>query len=116
MKPIIENVYIDGAKEYDVKRLWSLVKNREPKRHRVLNYDFLFDAKVWYKTPKEIIKNKRGSHWNRIKNANLKYPIIVDEDGHVVDGCHRWCKALIAKRKTIRVHIVTKKDLRKAQI
>jgi hypothetical protein len=35
----------------------------------------------------------------RINNANLKFPIIIEENGHhVVDGVHRLVKASLQKK------------------
>ncbi len=36
-------------------------------------------------------------------NANLDYPIILAEDGRIMDGHHRVIKALMEKKKTIKV-------------
>lgn len=33
-------------------------------------------------------------HMQLIDEADLKYPIILDQDGRVMDGLHRVCKAL----------------------
>ena len=116
MPRAVENIYIDGTKVYNVERLWSMVSRRKPKRIKTSELSDILTSRVWYKTPKDIIKNKNGSHWNRIKNANMRYPIMMTEDGSVIDGCHRWCKAYIKKQKTIRVHIVKDKDLKRVRM
>lgn len=41
-------------------------------------------------------------HANRTKNADLNYPIILDDCGAIADGMHRICKAVILGRKTIK--------------
>lgn len=38
-----------------------------------------------------------------VMEADLRYPIILDEDGELMDGAHRICKALYLRRKTIKV-------------
>ena len=35
-------------------------------------------------------------------DADLKYPIILDDDGYVMDGRHRITKALFQGKKSIR--------------
>lgn len=40
-------------------------------------------------------------HVQRLKNTDLKYPIILDKYGSVADGYHRICKAILLGRKTI---------------
>ena len=41
-------------------------------------------------------------HINAINNADLKYPIILDEDGEIMDGRHRIMKAMLDGKKTIK--------------
>ena len=116
MAKLVENVYVADSRTYNVERLWSLVSRRKPKRIQTDKLKHIIDSKVWYKTPREIIRNKNGSHWYRINNANMKYPILIDEDYCVVDGCHRLCKAYIKKQKSIRVHFIKQKDLQKVHM
>ena len=55
-------------------------------------------------------------HAQRIHDADLQYPIILDELGVVMDGFHRIIKAWVTKQETIKAvrfektpHIVKKK-------
>lgn len=41
-------------------------------------------------------------HFKAVKNADLKKPIILDEDGEIMDGRHRIMKALLIGAKTIK--------------
>lgn len=41
-------------------------------------------------------------HVKRIVDTDLKYPILLGEDGNIVDGWHRAVKAIILGRKTIK--------------
>ena len=41
-------------------------------------------------------------HINAVNDANLSYPIILDEDGELMDGRHRIMKALLNNKKTIK--------------
>ena len=45
---------------------------------------------------------KMVGHFKAINAAELKYPIILDEDGEVMDGRHRIMKALLENKKTIK--------------
>jgi disulfide oxidoreductase YuzD len=42
------------------------------------------------------------THIEAILEADLSYPIILDEDGEILDGRHRVMKALIDREKTIK--------------
>jgi hypothetical protein len=41
-------------------------------------------------------------HMNAVNNADLKYPIILDEDGEIMDGRHRIMKAMLTGKKSIK--------------
>ncbi len=41
-------------------------------------------------------------HIKSINAASLKYPIILDEDGEIMDGRHRIMKALLTGKETIK--------------
>ena len=41
----------------------------------------------------------------RIKNVDMKYPIIVDSNYNILDGVHRYAKHIIENKKTINVYI-----------
>lgn len=42
------------------------------------------------------------SHCKQIENADLKFPIIIDDFGYVADGWHRIAKAILSGAKTIK--------------
>ena len=57
----------------------------------------------------------------RIKKADLKYPLIIMEDpydkkGSILDGNHRFAKAIMEERNNIEVYYFTKKELEKMKI
>ena len=41
------------------------------------------------------------SHLERIQKADLNYPIILNDDGSLMDGGHRLCKAILEGRTKI---------------
>ena len=41
-------------------------------------------------------------HMKSVMDADLNYPIILNEDGGIIDGRHRLCKALYIGEKTIK--------------
>lgn len=40
-------------------------------------------------------------HINAVLKADLSYPIILDEDGEILDGRHRIMKAIIEGKETV---------------
>jgi hypothetical protein len=41
-------------------------------------------------------------HMKAVRDCNLDYPIIMDEDGDVMDGRHRIMKSILEDKKTIK--------------
>lgn len=42
------------------------------------------------------------THCHRVNNCSLDYPIILDPDGSIADGCHRVVKAIVEGKRTIK--------------
>lgn len=84
-----------GKNHWYVARLITLAKDLEvfeiPLRH--LN--------VYY-TYEKLTLREMVMHFKAVNDADLKYPIILDEDGEVMDGRHRIMKAIIEKEETIK--------------
>lgn len=84
-----------GNNEWSVARLITLTKDFDvmeiPLKH--LNVYYIY---------KELTLRDMVMHMNAVNDADLKYPIILDEDGEVMDGRHRIMKALINKEETIK--------------
>ncbi|MBE9582801.1 MAG: hypothetical protein IMF18_14465 [Proteobacteria bacterium] len=43
-----------------------------------------------------------AKHWKRANDADLSYPVILDDDGFIMDGWHRVAKALFLGLSTIK--------------
>lgn len=41
-------------------------------------------------------------HMNRVKSADLEWPIVLSPEGCILDGYHRICKAIIERHNTIK--------------
>lgn len=41
-------------------------------------------------------------HYKLVQNANLDYPVIVNQKGTIIDGRHRLCKAIIEGQKKLK--------------
>jgi len=41
------------------------------------------------------------AHMKLVNDADLNFPIILSQDGEVIDGKHRLAKALLTEQKTI---------------
>ena len=84
-----------GNYEWSVARLIALAGNLEvmdiPLRH--LNI---------YNTYENLTLREMVTHFRAVNDADLKFPIILDEDGEIMDGRHRIMKALLNNERTIK--------------
>jgi len=53
-------------------------------------------------------KSKFKTHMNRIKKADLEYPLIIVEDtydkkGVILDGNHRFAKMILENKENIKI-------------
>lgn len=85
-----------GVLVWEVRRLIAL--SRDFTVHNVSVSDVAeLDENHWYAigstmpTPRRIVE-----HCVLINEADMSYPIILDQNGRVMDGMHRVCKALMA--------------------
>ncbi|MBI2990264.1 MAG: hypothetical protein HYY51_03705 [Candidatus Magasanikbacteria bacterium] len=70
------------------------------------------DTDDWDLTLRELIESpeKEPGHYEKIKNLQMKYPIEIYFFGgswKILDGVHRFCKAVMEGKKTITVRKVT---------
>ena len=59
------------------------------------------DEDCWFGEKKPTLR-EIARHCKKIDDASLKYPIILNADGSLMDGGHRLCKAILQGRKTIK--------------
>jgi len=57
-------------------------------------------------------------HMERIKGADLRYPLVIVEDefdkyGVILDGNHRFAKSLILGKKSVNIQRIEKDELTK---
>ena len=86
-----EHTYSDGKGEWDVHRLWSLVRDfpsveMDPEA---------FHEWGEYGWESNLTLEGLTEHIRRVLASDLSYPIIVSAEGHVMDGCHRLVKAAL---------------------
>jgi len=82
-----------GLLAWNVGRLIELSRGLQAQKVRLSNIAE-FDENHWYAfdgqlpTCRSILE-----HFKLIEEADLKFPIILDADGRLMDGMHRICKA-----------------------
>lgn len=56
---------------------------------------------VYYRYEKLTLRDM-VMHFKAVNDADLGYPIILDEDGELMDGRHRIMKAMLTGENTIK--------------
>jgi ParB-like chromosome segregation protein Spo0J len=64
--------------------------------------EVLLDHMNVYYTYEKLTLREMVMHMHAIKDADLDTPIILDEDGELMDGRHRLMKAMYLENKTIK--------------
>lgn len=84
-----------GRHSWSVSRLFELVREL-PVMEVPLNHLHL------YYTYEKLTLRDMVMHMKAVNEADLSMPIILDEDGELMDGRHRLMKAMLAGAGTIK--------------
>ena len=90
-----------GLCAWDVRNLARLAKDR-PVIDVALTRFAELDELYWYggesdrPTPRSLV-----NHFRLISEADLRWPVIIDPNGRLMDGMHRLCKALMEGRTSV---------------
>jgi hypothetical protein len=82
--------------------LWKEAEKYVPIRisiDEIINVNEFLNSHCW--SDDKLSINEIMENADRVKNANLNYPVILTPDGCIADGCHRIVKALRQNKKTI---------------
>lgn len=85
-----------GRHWWSVSRLFELARELP-----VMNVP-LDHLSVYY-TYDKLTLREMVTHMKAVDDADLTMPIILDEDGELMDGRHRLMKAMLTGAKTIKV-------------
>jgi len=84
-----------GRTHWSVARLITLTKDFDvleiPINHLNVFYSY-----------KNLTLREMVTHMRAVNDADLRFPIILDEDGELMDGRHRIMKALLNNVETIK--------------
>jgi hypothetical protein len=85
---------------WKVKKLWELSQGLLPFSYQITSFD-KFDEDIWFCGYREPTINSVLNHIERIRKANLEFPIILSEEGLVMDGVHRILRARLEGLESI---------------
>ena len=91
----------DGLLAWDVRRLIELSKDLHVEPIDLTQIVEL-DENHWYANGSESPTCRSLlQHMQLIEEADLTFPVILDQEGRVMDGMHRVCKAVREGKDTI---------------
>lgn len=112
--------------------LWNYVKNKKIKTYKINDVKHwvykpcwsykLCDEECFYSIYQVLLQPKKfKKDIKRINNSDLLYPIIIIEDdydkkGIILDGNHRFAKAIIKNEKEIKYYLIKKQELKKLMV
>lgn len=113
---------IDIGFKVDYEKLWNLDLPIEeiPISELEYNLDLPYLEKEgtddWNLTPRDLINQfqEESSHAEKVNQSDSNYPIdifLLNEKWIIIDGVHRFVKAMMKGSKTIKVRKLTKKML-----
>ena len=85
-----------GSHNWSVPRLFEITKDLP-----VMDVP-LAHLNIYY-TYKKLTLREMVMHFKAVMSADLSFPIILDEDGELMDGRHRIMKAMFNGAETIKV-------------
>jgi hypothetical protein len=80
---------------------WSVPRLFELSRHLPVMEIPLNHMNLYYKY-ENLTLREMVTHMRAVNNADMSTPIILDEDGEIMDGRHRIMKALLLGLDTIK--------------
>jgi hypothetical protein len=90
-----------GSVTYDVFKLFDIASQKEP---------------VMIDLPKANRQKRTGFSKIRYENADLSFPIIVNEDGVILDGRHRVAKSIDSGAKNIKAVVLSNEEIANAEL
>jgi len=94
------STYSNGKYVWRAEDLWAAAKGLPVVELPVDDFVEQLNGTCWTQGDEEVTPNWVLCHTRRILNAE-DYPIIIDEDGIILDGVHRLCRAVLEGREVI---------------
>jgi hypothetical protein len=103
--------FSDDKYKYSIALMFSYINLCKPNKNKLNISDLIINLE--YNCWEDINNKKYKDEVKRIKNANIKYPIIIDSNYNIIDGMHRYVKHILDNKKKINVYIFDKKIMKK---
>ncbi len=96
------SIVVNGQRHvWVVRSLWGLVGALTPFEYELASFKG-FEQDMWYGNGSEPTLRSVIEHMQRIRDAEMSFPIILSETGVVMDGIHRLCKARLEGQQRVQ--------------
>jgi hypothetical protein len=87
---------------WSVPRLWELAKKLPVREISIQEFASYLDNDFWFNNGQQPSTRAVAAHCRKIIDAKLSFPIILDQEGRLMDGMHRLAKAFLMGRTSVR--------------
>jgi hypothetical protein len=111
--------FSDDTYKYSIELMIEYINETKPPKMKISIKDLLFnlnwDSLENNVKPIDIVKNIKNykKESERIKRADIKYPIIIDSNYNIIDGVHRYMKHILENKRKINVYIFDKELMKR---
>jgi hypothetical protein len=112
--------FSDEKHIYSVDMMMAYVNMKKPKVEKISIEEnkWQLDQPVWGDySPSDVLrhpeKKKFAENVQRIKDADISYPIFVTSRHTIIDGYHRFLKAVKDEEKTIKAYVFDASSMKK---
>ena len=92
----------DGKRNiWYTERLWELAKDLPEYDAEVELFEEL-DRDCWFGEGRPPTIREVADHCRRINETDPRYPLIINDNGQLMDGGHRLARALLEGQKTVK--------------
>ena len=92
----------DGKKYiWQTERLWELAVGLQSFDVEIESLDIL-DRDCWFGADRPPTIREVANHCRRINEVDTSFPVILNDNGKLMDGGHRLARALLEGRKTVK--------------
>jgi hypothetical protein len=87
---------------WSVPRLWELAKDLPVREISLQEFASYLDNDFWFNSGVAPTTRSVAAHCRKIIDAKLSFPILLDQEGRLMDGMHRLAKAWLMGRTSVR--------------
>jgi hypothetical protein len=117
MKKYTHGFWEDGKNKYSVDELFEIVSGRDPEEvsiKKIIGKNKDLETKEGNFL--ENLEDPTTSFRKRVEKSDTSYPILLSDQGWIIDGSHRVAKLKWQGKMKILAHIISEEDLKNVRL